>query len=140
MGAALAGVPGVLQGDAAGRRDRYDLAAVHTASEPMCVLGAYVDSKLTGIVHYIYRRSTWPVGDYCYLQDLFVAPQARGRRLGRVLIEAVYEKAREDGVRRVYWLTPTNFRGRELYDKVADNAGFLQYRKQMEFRPAAIAA
>lgn len=99
-------------------------------AEPMFLLGAYVDGKLLGIVHYIFHRSTWSAGGYCYLQDLFTAEQARGLGIGRALIEAVYEKAREQNVGRVYWLThETNYRGRGLYDKVADNAGFIQYRK-----------
>lgn len=103
---------------------------LHDDAEPMHVLGAYVDGRLTGIVHYIFHRSTWTVGNYCYLQDLFVADTARGLGVGRALIEAVYEKAKEAGASRVHWLTQTdNARARILYDQVADNSGFMQYRK-----------
>lgn len=103
---------------------------LHDDAEPMHVLGAYVDGKLTGIVHYVFHRSTWTVGNYCYLQDLFVSEAARGLGVGRALIEAVYAKAREAGASRVHWLTQTdNARARVLYDQVADNSGFMQYRK-----------
>jgi GNAT superfamily N-acetyltransferase len=101
-------------------------------AEPMFVLGAYADGRLRGIVHYILHRSTWSAGGYCYLQDLFVAPEARGLGLGRALIGAVYEKARAAGASRVYWLThETNATARRLYDSVAENAGFIQYRKSV---------
>jgi GNAT superfamily N-acetyltransferase len=105
-------------------------ARFHDPAEPMFVLGAYVDGKLTGIVHYLFHRSTWTPGNYCYLQDLFVADSARGLGLGRALIEAVYEKAKAAGASRVHWLThETNAQARILYDQVADYPGFIQYRK-----------
>ena len=65
------------------------------------------------------------VGNYCYLQDLFVAPEARGHGLGRALIEAVYREAKAAGASRVHWLThETNATARALYDTLADRPGF----------------
>ncbi|KIZ40983.1 MULTISPECIES: GNAT family N-acetyltransferase [Rhodopseudomonas] len=105
-------------------------ARFHDPAEPMFVLGAYVDGKLTAIVHYIIHRSCWTISDYCYLQDLFVADSARGLGLGRALIEAVYDSAKAAGCGRVHWLTqPGNTTARQLYDRIADDSGFMQYRK-----------
>jgi GNAT superfamily N-acetyltransferase len=105
-------------------------ARLHDPNEPMGLLGAYVDGTLKGIVHYLFHRSCWTVADYCYLQDLFVAADARKLGLGRALIEAVEKAARAAGASRVYWLThETNTTARALYDKLADRPGFIQYRK-----------
>ncbi|MCA3840747.1 GNAT family N-acetyltransferase, partial [Burkholderia sp.] len=72
-------------------------------------------------------------GPYCYLQDLYTSPDARGQGAGGALIEAVYERAREAGASRVYWLThETNTTARALYDKLANNGGFIQYRHDLK--------
>jgi len=98
--------------------------------EPMHAALAMVGQHAAGLVHAIYHRSTWTTGDYCYLQDLFVAPAARGRGIGRALIEHVYAEAKRRGVSRVHWLThETNHSGMRLYDSVGDRSGFVQYRK-----------
>jgi GNAT superfamily N-acetyltransferase len=103
---------------------------IHDAREPVHGLAAVVSDRLVGIVHYVFHRSTWTAGDYCYLQDLFTAQDLRGRGIGRALIEAVYERARAAGASRVYWLThETNAQARALYDTVAERSGFIQYRK-----------
>jgi GNAT superfamily N-acetyltransferase len=105
-------------------------ARLHDPAEPMEVLGAYMDDRLCGIVHYLFHRSCWTIGDYCYLQDLFVAEGVRNLGLGRALILAVEERARAAGASRVYWLThETNTDARALYDRLAERSGFIQYRK-----------
>jgi GNAT superfamily N-acetyltransferase len=103
---------------------------LHDPDEPMFALGGYLDGELMGIAHYLFHRSTWATHRYCYLEDLFVAEAARGRGLARALIEAVYQKAEAANASRVYWLTQSsNTQARALYDQVADNLGFIQYRK-----------
>jgi GNAT superfamily N-acetyltransferase len=109
---------------------RVTWARLHDPAEPMEALGAYVDGRLCGIAHYLFHRSCWTIGNYCYLQDLFVADDARHRGLGSALIAAVEERARRAGASRVYWLThETNASARALYDKLAERSGFIQYRK-----------
>jgi GNAT superfamily N-acetyltransferase len=113
-------------------REVSDLAwsRFHDPDEPLFALGGYIDGRLSGIAHYLFHRSTWAHNRYCYLEDLFVAEAARGRGVGRALIEEVYRKAEAAGASRVYWLTQSgNTQARALYDKVADNLGFIQYRK-----------
>jgi len=100
------------------------------AAEPMHCAVAEVDEKLIGLVHYIAHRSCWTIGDYVYLQDLFVDTSARGHGVGRALIEFVYDKAKESGASRVWWLThETNTDAMLLYDRIAAKNGFVQYRK-----------
>jgi GNAT superfamily N-acetyltransferase len=97
-------------------------------TEPVFALVAESEGKLLGLAHYLFHRSTTRVELTCYLQDLFTAEGARGRGLGRSLIEGVYEAARVAGIRRVYWQThETNAAGRLLYDKVARHVGFIVY-------------
>jgi len=98
--------------------------------EPIFAFGAFTDQKLVGIAHIIYHRSCWTTGDYCYLQDLFTAEDARGQGAATALIEAVYARAKADGASRVHWLThESNITAQKLYEKVAARSGFIQYRK-----------
>jgi GNAT superfamily N-acetyltransferase len=102
------------------------------ANEPVHALVAENGGRVVGIVHYIFHRSTWTPGPYCYLQDLFTVEEARGLGVGRALIEAVYARAKEEGAGRVYWLThESNAVAMTLYDKIADKSGFVQYRKTL---------
>jgi GNAT superfamily N-acetyltransferase len=96
--------------------------------EPVFALVAESPGGLLGLAHYLFHRSTTRLELSCYMQDLFTAEDARGRGIGRSLIEGVYGAARAAGVKRVYWQThESNAAGRLLYDKVARHAGFIVY-------------
>ena len=108
-------------------------ARLNDPAEPMAgALARDATGTAVGLVHFILHRSTWTAGDYCYLQDLFVAPEARGGGFGRALIEYVAHEATAAGCSRVYWLThETNRDAMLLYDRVAERSGFVQYRKML---------
>jgi GNAT superfamily N-acetyltransferase len=101
-------------------------------TEPVYGALAWNGDKALGMVHFIQHRSCWTAGDYCYLQDLFVAEARRGSGIGRKLIEHVYAMAAGLGCARVYWLThETNQAAMRLYDRVATRSGFIQYRRDL---------
>jgi GNAT superfamily N-acetyltransferase len=100
------------------------------AYEPMHSLVAEASENLLGLVHFLFHRSTIQIAPTCYLQDLFTVEEARGKGVGRALINAVYQQALAAGSPRVYWLThETNQVAMQLYDKVAEKSGFVVYRK-----------
>jgi GNAT superfamily N-acetyltransferase len=102
------------------------------ADEPVHALVAESGGSLLGLAHFLYHRSTIQLALSCYMQDLFTVEAARGRGVGRALIEAVYQCARQAGSSRVYWQThETNAAAMQLYDKVADKSGFVVYRKML---------
>ncbi|GHO45821.1 GNAT family N-acetyltransferase [Ktedonospora formicarum] len=93
--------------------------------------GAKLNGRLVGITHFLVHPSTTSL-DVCYLQDLFTAPEARGKGVARALIAAVADWAQARGCIRVYWHTQaSNSTARHLYDKVAKNRGFIQYRMDL---------
>ena len=100
--------------------------------EPMHALVAEREGHLLGLAHLLFHRSTITIEPSCYLQDLFTLESARGKGVGRALIEEVYRRARLAGCSRVYWLThETNQTAMRLYDQVADKSGFVVYRKNL---------
>lgn len=91
---------------------------------------ALVDGQPLGLVHFLFHRHCWKIENVCYLQDLYVDPQARGTGLGRKLIEAVYAEADANGTPAVYWLTQDfNTTARQLYDRIAKVTPFIRYSR-----------
>lgn len=84
---------------------------------------------ILGFVHYVFHGSTWSVNDFCYLEDLFVAQNSRGKNIGKHLIEYVKQKANERQCGRLYWHTQEkNLTAQRLYDWIAEKPGVIEYR------------
>jgi GNAT superfamily N-acetyltransferase len=87
------------------------------------------EEGVIGFTHCLFRPSTWTETDYCYLEDLFVDPNIRGKGVGRALMEKVIELAKEKNSKRVYWTTQEfNKTARILYDSITPVSEFVQYR------------
>jgi GNAT superfamily N-acetyltransferase len=100
--------------------------------EPVHALVAESTDGILGFAHLLYHRSTIQLGPTCYLQDLFTVENARGRGVGRSLIQAVYAHARSFGSPGVYWLThESNAAARRVYDKLAQRSGFIEYTQDV---------
>ncbi|WP_273838914.1 GNAT family N-acetyltransferase [Providencia rettgeri] len=98
-------------------------------NEPMHCAVALEDGKVVGFVNYLFHRSTWAKNDFCYLEDLYVTPEMRGRHVGKQLIEFVQAQAQDKQCSRLYWHTQeTNLRGQKLYNWVAEKPGVIEYR------------
>jgi GNAT superfamily N-acetyltransferase len=54
-----------------------------------------------GVCQLRFRLAIWTGANDCWLEDLFVRADARGSGLGRALVGAALERARERGCRRI---------------------------------------
>jgi GNAT superfamily N-acetyltransferase len=98
------------------------------------VLNALVaehDGAVVGIAHYRPVPDTFSAGTEWYLDDLFVAPEARGSGAATALIERLKEiAATTSGTLR--WITAAdNATAQRVYDRVATRATWVTY----EVRP-----
>jgi GNAT superfamily N-acetyltransferase len=103
-------------------------------AEPVFCLVAHEtqSGEMLGLAHYVFHRSLTRIEPVCYLSDLFTREAARGRGVGRALIDAVVGAARAAKSTRVYWQThESNAAGRLLYDKLAQHHGFIVYAREL---------
>jgi GNAT superfamily N-acetyltransferase len=83
-----------------------------------------------GLAHLVFHPSTWAAEPYCYLEDLYVSPRARGTGVSRELLDAVFAEAARRGAARTYWETQEfNGAARSLYDQVAHRTSFVVYER-----------
>jgi GNAT superfamily N-acetyltransferase len=62
---------------------------------------ASAEAAPSGVAQLRFRFGIWRAGHDCLLEDLFVASEARGHGVGRALVAATVDRARERGCRRV---------------------------------------
>ncbi len=99
------------------------------AHEIQCRVAASEGGNLVGMVHFFPHTHTWHAQPVCYLNDLFVLPGIRGVGVGKMLIDAVIDVARQQEWAEVYWHTQShNSVARSLYDKITGGTdGFVNY-------------
>ena len=80
------------------------------------LLGA-VGGAPVGVCQLRFRWSVWKSAEDCWLEDLFVREEARRSGLGRALVEAALERARERGCKRIELdVNEDNSAARALYE------------------------
>jgi len=98
-------------------------------SEDGLLLGARSEGRLVGYACLYWHFSSLEATESVLMNDLYVDEEARGRGVGRALIEATAEVARERGVPFVEWSTaPDNHTAQRLYDSTgAERSEWITY-------------
>ena len=86
------------------------------------------DGTPIGLTHYRPFFSPLRAAQSCFLDDLFVDPDARGSGAAQALIDGVVEVARTKGWLVVRWITAdNNYRARGVYDRLAERTPWVTY-------------
>ena len=86
------------------------------------------DRGLVGLAHYRPFSRPLSATTGCYLDDLFVDPDARGRGVAVALLEALAQLATDRGWSVVRWMTAEdNLKARRMYDRLASRTGWVTY-------------
>jgi GNAT superfamily N-acetyltransferase len=98
-------------------------------SEDGMLLGARDGERLLGYACLYWHFSSTLARETVLMNDLFVEAGARGRGVGRALIEASREVARERGAAHLEWATaPDNLTAQRLYDSTgAERSEWVEY-------------
>lgn len=87
------------------------------------------ENQFIGVANYIISPSTFTKYS-CYLSDLFVDSDYRGKKIAEQLIAAVQSDASLRGCQSMHWLTAADNKvAQALYDKISHKASWLVYEK-----------
>lgn len=99
-----------------------------TTNPLRCLVGIDANGNKVGFILFVVFPFTWSVLDVCYLEDLFVAPEARRKGYARALIDALAEVGRKENWYKIFWMTEAdNQPAQRLYDTVARRMDYLRY-------------
>jgi len=102
---------------------------LHDAHHETCGLVAENRAgKLVGLAHFRAFARPLSATTGCFLDDLFVAPEARGTKVADALLQRLHTLAQEKGWSMVRWITAEdNYRARAVYDRLAAKTHWLTY-------------
>jgi GNAT superfamily N-acetyltransferase len=91
------------------------------------------DGVAIGFATVCWKWSSLRAARIAVMEDLFVAPEARGQGAADALIRACADRAREHGAPVITWLTaPDNRRAQAVYNRAGATADtFLEYELEL---------
>lgn len=93
-----------------------------------CIVAAGDDGRPQGFTLFLAFAFTWSTGDACYLQDIYVQPQNRGKGIAQAMIEHLRQLGQEAGWFKIFWMTQAdNTAAQRVYDKVAKRMDYWRY-------------
>jgi GNAT superfamily N-acetyltransferase len=97
------------------------------------LLGARDGGRLIGYACLYWHFSSLEAAESVLMNDLYVDGEARGRGVGRALIEASAAVARERGAHHLEWSTaPDNHTAQRLYDSTgAERSEWVEYELEL---------
>ena len=96
---------------------------VHDKNHEVNGLGYVIDNNLVALAHY--RKMPSPLrGQYIgFLDDLYVDPNHRGKKIGEKIINKLNEISKANGWNLIRWITrEDNSRAKALYDRVSEKS------------------
>ncbi|HEV7455473.1 MAG TPA: GNAT family N-acetyltransferase [Roseococcus sp.] len=98
------------------------------AHEVNAVVAEDEAGRAVGLAHYRAFARPLSASTGCFLDDLFVDPSQRGRRVADALLEHLRALAQKNGWSTVRWITADdNYRGRGVYDRLAKRTWWITY-------------
>lgn len=98
-------------------------------------LVAEAHGEILGFAHHRRFSSPYTGTTGLFLDDLFTDPTARGRGVGRALIERLTEMAAAEGRAVVQWVTAEdNHRAQALYNTLATRTNWVTYEAEPSAR------
>lgn len=90
---------------------------------PLYCLVVEKNGNLLGYATYMKQFSTWDASFYIYMDCLFMKEEARGKRLGEMLVRRIQGEANKLSCSLIQWQTPKfNTRAIKFYERIGASA------------------
>jgi ribosomal protein S18 acetylase RimI-like enzyme len=93
-----------------------------------CLVAVDESDRPRGFTIFVALPFTWSRKEVCYLEDIYVDPDARGKGYASAMIAELVEIGRREGWFKIFWMTESdNVRAQRFYERVARKMDYLRY-------------